>query len=123
MGRSGCRWVDLGVSRDPLYRGCARAALSLLGALCSMADVAGNPKVRGQLTGGVLGIGMALLEETRIHAEFCRQVTADAPNIETIAVEAPHRMVGVAVAIAIALYHATGTRVRKLPVPIDKLLV
>lgn len=88
-----------------------------------MADVAGNPKVRGQLTGGVLGIGMALLEETRIHAEFCRPVTAAAPNIETIAVEPPHRMAGVTPAFANAVYHATCTRVRELPVRLDKLLV
>ena len=104
-----------------------------------MADVAGNPKVRSQLITGivvgiVVGIDMAVLKETRIHAEFCRPVNAniadylvpvnaDVPNIETIAVEAPNCMVGVTAAIANAVYRATGTRVRELPVPIDKRFV
>ena len=104
---------------------------------------------RSQLIGGIVfGIGMALLEETRIDPEFGRAVNAniadylvpvnaDVPDIETIVVDAPDLvtsplgikgigelpMVGVAAAIANAVYHATGTRVRELPIRLDKLLV
>jgi xanthine dehydrogenase YagR molybdenum-binding subunit len=104
---------------------------------------------RSQLIGGIVfGIGMALMEETRIDPELGRivnaniadylvPVNADIPDIETIVVEAPDTVttplgikgigelptVGVAAAIANAVYHATGTRVRELPVRLDKLLV
>jgi xanthine dehydrogenase YagR molybdenum-binding subunit len=105
---------------------------------------------RGQLIGGIVfGIGMALMEETRVDAEFGRivnaniaeyhmPVNADVPDIQTIMVEtAPDTistplglkgigelpMVGVAAAIANAVWHATGTRVRELPIRLDKLLV
>jgi xanthine dehydrogenase YagR molybdenum-binding subunit len=112
-------------------------------------EVVNAKTARSQLIGGIVfGIGMALLEETRIDPEFGRPVNAniadylvpvnaDVPNIETIVVEAPDLvttslgikgigelpMVGVAAAIANAVYHATGTRVRELPVRLDKLLV
>jgi xanthine dehydrogenase YagR molybdenum-binding subunit len=104
---------------------------------------------RSQLIGGIVfGIGMALMEETRIDPELGRvvnaniaeyhvPVNADIPDIETIVVEAPDTVttplgikgigelptVGVAAAIANAVYHATGTRVRELPIRLDKLLV
>ena len=64
-------------------------------------------------------------------------VNADVPDIQTIVVDAPDLvttplgvkgigelpMVGVAAAIANAVYHATGTRVRELPIRLDKLMV
>jgi xanthine dehydrogenase YagR molybdenum-binding subunit len=104
---------------------------------------------RSQLIGGIVfGIGMALMEETRVDVETGRTVNAniadylvpvnaDVPEIETIFVEAPDLvttdlgvkgigelpMVGVAAAIANAVWHATGVRVRDLPVRLDKLLV
>ena len=103
---------------------------------------------RSQLIGGIIfGIGMALLEESRTDAETGRivngnladylvPVNADVPEIETILVEAPDFVttplgvkgigelptVGVAAAIANAVYHATGTRIRELPIRLDKLL-
>jgi xanthine dehydrogenase YagR molybdenum-binding subunit len=101
------------------------------------------------LIGGIVfGIGMALMEESRVDPEFGRivnaniadylvPVNADIPEIETIMVDSPDLvtsplgikgigelpMVGVAAAIANAVYHATGTRVRTLPIRLDKLLV
>jgi xanthine dehydrogenase YagR molybdenum-binding subunit len=104
---------------------------------------------RSQLIGGIVfGIGMALLEETRVDpatgrivnaniADYLLPVNADVPEIATIVVEAPDLvttplgvkgigelpMVGVAAAIANAVYHATGTRVRELPIRLDKLMV
>jgi xanthine dehydrogenase YagR molybdenum-binding subunit len=103
---------------------------------------------RSQLIGGIVfGIGMALLEETRVDertgrilnaniADYLMPVCADVPDIETITIEAPDTIttpmgikgigelpiVGVAAAIANAVYHATGVRVRELPIRLDKIL-
>jgi xanthine dehydrogenase YagR molybdenum-binding subunit len=104
---------------------------------------------RSQLIGGITyGIGMALLEETLVDgetgrivntnvADYLMPVNADVPDIQTIVVanddtnsnplgakgigELP--MVGVAAAIANAVYHATGVRVRKVPIRIEDVLV
>jgi xanthine dehydrogenase YagR molybdenum-binding subunit len=104
---------------------------------------------RSQLIGGITyGIGMALLEETLVDAEtgrivntnvaeYVMPVNADVPAIQTIVVanddtnsnplgakgigELP--MVGVAAAIANAVYHATGVRVRKVPIRIEDVLI
>jgi xanthine dehydrogenase YagR molybdenum-binding subunit len=104
---------------------------------------------RSQLIGGITyGIGMALLEETLVDsetgrvvnsnvAEYLMPVNADVPDIQTIIVENDEQtsnplgvkgigelpMVGVAAAIANAVYHATGIRVRKVPIRIEDILV
>ncbi len=103
---------------------------------------------RSQLIGGITyGIGMALLEETQVDAETGRvvnaniaeylvPVNADIPDIQAIVVANDERnsnplgvkgigelpMVGVAAAIANAVYHATGTRVRKVPIRVEDVL-
>jgi len=100
-----------------------------------------------QIMGGVVwGIGMALHEETLVDHNFGRimnaniaeyhvPVNADVHDIEVIFVDEPDDMVnplgikglgeigivGVAAAIANAIYHATGKRVRDLPITLDKL--
>jgi xanthine dehydrogenase YagR molybdenum-binding subunit len=109
-----------------------------------------NPKTsRSQSIGGMIGgIGMALMEHSVVDArngrvpnanfaEYAVPVHADAPPVmEVIFVEKhdPHvnplgvkgvgeiAMVGVAPAITNAIFHATGKRVRELPVTPDKLL-
>ena len=104
---------------------------------------------RSQYIGGMtFGLGMALLEETRRDArsgrvmnanlsEYLLPVHADVPATEAILVEEvdPHvneigvkgigeiGIVGAAAAIANAVYHATGKRIRDLPITPDKLLV
>ncbi|MFN5686869.1 xanthine dehydrogenase family protein molybdopterin-binding subunit, partial [Bradyrhizobium sp.] len=101
-----------------------------------------------QIMGGVvMGIGMALHEEARIDhrfgrimnaniAEYHMPVNADVHDIQVIFVEEEDRIinkmgikglgeigiVGVPAAIANAVYHATGKRVRDLPITLDKLL-
>ncbi len=101
-----------------------------------------------QIMGGVVwGIGMALHEEALIDHRFGRimnaniaeyhvPVNADVHDIKVIFVEEPdatiNRMgikgvgeigiVGVAAAIANAVYHATGRRVRDLPITLDKVV-
>jgi xanthine dehydrogenase YagR molybdenum-binding subunit len=108
-----------------------------------------NPKTaRSQILGGVvMGIGMALHEETFADAKLGRwmnhnfseyhvPVHADVEDIDVIFVDEPDPevtplgvkglgeigIVGTAAAIANAIYHATGKRVRSLPITIDKLL-
>ncbi len=108
-----------------------------------------NPKTaRSQAIGGVVGgVGMALLEEgvwdvrngRVVNADlekYMVPVHADVPDLEAFFVEEhdPHvnplgakglaelSLVGVAAAVANAVYHATGRRVRDLPITPDKLL-
>jgi xanthine dehydrogenase YagR molybdenum-binding subunit len=106
-----------------------------------------NPKTaRSQIIGGIgMGIGMALLEETvsdrtgRVVttslAEYVVAVNADVRDVDVLFVgEADPMtplgtkgigelaMTGMAAAIANAVYHATGTRIRSLPITIEKVL-
>jgi xanthine dehydrogenase YagR molybdenum-binding subunit len=108
-----------------------------------------NPKTAGsQAIGGVVGgLGMALLEETVWDprnarcvnanlADYHVPVNADVPDLDVQFVEEEDRhvnplgakgiaelaLVGVAPAVANAVYHATGRRVRDLPITPDKLL-
>jgi xanthine dehydrogenase YagR molybdenum-binding subunit len=94
----------------------------------------------------VWGIGMALHEETLVDHRFGRvmntniaeyhvPVHADVHDIKVIFVDEPDNkintlgikglgeigIVGVAAAVANAVYHATGKRVRDLPITLDKL--
>jgi xanthine dehydrogenase YagR molybdenum-binding subunit len=101
-----------------------------------------------QIMGSVVwGIGMALHEETLIDhtfgrvmnaniAEYHVPVNADVHDIKVIFVEEPDStvnplgikgvgeigIVGVAAAVANAIYHATGKRVRDLPITLNKII-
>lgn len=103
---------------------------------------------RSQMIGGIVwGIGMALHEETMMDeryghfvnadlAEYHVPVNADIPDIEVFFVEEndPYvnplgvkgvgeiGIVGAGAAVANAVYHATGKRLRDLPITPDKLL-
>ena len=108
-----------------------------------------NPKTaRSQVLGGIVwGIGMALEEESVIDQKFGRfvnhslgeyhvPVNADVHDLEVIFVDERDEIVnpigakglgeigllGVAAAIANAVYNATGKRIRELPITLDKLL-
>ena len=103
---------------------------------------------RSQIMGGVVwGVGMALEEETLIDphagryvnadlAEYHVPVNADIGTIDVAFIEEPDEHVstvgakgvgeigitGVAASIANAVYHATGKRVRDLPIRVEKVL-
>jgi xanthine dehydrogenase YagR molybdenum-binding subunit len=108
-----------------------------------------NPKTAtSQVHGGVvMGIGAALMEHT-VHdrrtarlvsdnlADYAVPVHADAPRIEAYFIDRPDphintlgcrgigelSITGVAAAVANAIHHATGRRIRELPITPDKLL-
>jgi xanthine dehydrogenase YagR molybdenum-binding subunit len=103
---------------------------------------------RSQYLGGIIqGVGMALMEETHLDkrfgsyvnvnlAEYLVPVNPDIRGLDVIMVEEHDEfvnpigvkgigeigIVGVAPAIANAVYHATGKRVRDLPITIEKLM-
>lgn len=103
---------------------------------------------RSQIMGGVvMGIGMALSEETvydsktglpvtRNLADYHVPTNADIPEIDVHFVGEPDfafnpigargmgeiGITGMAAAVANAVYHATGKRVRDLPITPDKLI-
>jgi xanthine dehydrogenase YagR molybdenum-binding subunit len=108
-----------------------------------------NPRTaRSQILGGVvMAMGMALYEETAMDhrlgrfmnhnlADYHVPAHADVHDIEVVFVDEPDPeinplgvkgvgeigIVGTAAAIANAIFHATGKRVRSLPITIDKLL-
>jgi xanthine dehydrogenase YagR molybdenum-binding subunit len=109
-----------------------------------------NPTTaRSQLMGGMIwGISAALHEETEIDrraaryvnkdlAEYLMPVNADVPNIEVIMVPEDDTLVnplgikgigelgnvGMNAAVANAVFHATGIRVREIPIRLEKLLI
>ena len=101
-----------------------------------------------QIAGGVVwGIGQALHEETMIDhnlgrymnhnlSEYHVPINADINDIDVFFVEEKDEIVnalgskgvgeigivGVAAAVGNAIYHATGKRVRDLPITLDKVL-
>ncbi|HZD50783.1 MAG TPA: molybdopterin cofactor-binding domain-containing protein, partial [Silvibacterium sp.] len=108
-----------------------------------------NPRpAQNQIEGAVvMGVGMALLEETKYDprngapinnnlADYMVATNADAPAIDVTFLDYPDKVVnefgargvgeiglaGVAPAITAAVYHATGVRVRSLPVRIEDLI-
>lgn len=114
----------------------------------ALGKILNEKTLRSQLHGGIVwGIGMGLLEETVVDprygrfinsnlAEYHVPVNRDVPSIEVIMVpeDDPHfspvgakgageiGITGASAAIANAVYHATGKRVRDLPITLDKIL-
>src|SRR6201997_1660735 len=109
-----------------------------------------NPRTgRNQIEGAVvMGVGMALFEHTTYEdqqhgapinsnlADYVVSTNADAPEIDVVFLDYPDThlnafgargigeigLAGVAPAIASAVYHATGIRVRELPIRIEDLI-
>ena len=107
-----------------------------------------NPKTAiSQFRGGIImGIGMAITEETMFDdrtgritnatlAEYHVPVQADVPHIDIVYTDLPDPhtpmgargigeigITGCAAAIANAAFHATGKRITDLPITLDKLM-
>jgi xanthine dehydrogenase YagR molybdenum-binding subunit len=108
-----------------------------------------NPKTaRSQLMGGMLwGMSQALLEGTRMDirhgrwanaslGDYLVPVNADAPDVDVEFIDVDDQVtgplgvkgvgeigqVGSSAAIANAVYHATGYRVRELPIAVEHML-
>ena len=108
-----------------------------------------NTKTGGnQITGAVvMGVGMGLFEDTvydprngkpinNNYADYLVSTNKDIPKLECVFLDYPDLVLneygargigeigltGVASAIAMAVYHATGVRVRELPITLDKLM-
>ncbi len=106
--------------------------------------LAGRNQIQGAV---VMGVGMALLERTEYDpqngapinssmADYIVAVNADAPVIDVHFLDYPDKelnevgargigeigLAGIAAAITDAVHHATGVRVRELPVKIENLL-
>jgi xanthine dehydrogenase YagR molybdenum-binding subunit len=142
-GIFGAKFAEVRVDAD-LGRIRVARVLSVIAA----GRILNEKTARSQVIGGTVGgIGMALLEKSvrdarsgRIvnanFADYAIPVHADIPPIDVHFIEQPDltlnplgakgvgevAIVGIAPAIANAIFHATGRRVRDLPITMDKLL-
>ncbi len=137
------------VRRSTGRRGAGRACVSRASSARSRPVAFSIPKTaRSQILGGiVMGIGMALHEEVITDHRLGRVMNhnlseyhvpshTDVPEIEVIFVDEQDDkaspigvkglgeigIVGTAAAVANAIFHATGRRVREFPITIDKIL-
>ena len=139
----GAHFVEVRVTPD-----IGRVRVSRVVSVFDVGRVMNAKAARSQFLGGIVfGIGQALLEELvydRVHgravntdlAGYLVPVSADVPAIDVSWIDEPDLnfnslgcrglgeigITGVAAAIANAIYHATGMRVRELPITPDKLL-
>jgi xanthine dehydrogenase YagR molybdenum-binding subunit len=133
------------VSYDP---GIAKLRITRWVTVMDAGKVINKKTATNQIVGGVvMGIGMGLFEETLYNpknghplnnnfADYMVTVNADTPPIEVIFLNYPDTklnefgargvgeigLTGVASALASAVYHAIGVRVRDLPIRIEDLL-
>lgn len=115
---------------------------------CGAGRIMNEKTAISQLSGGIVGgLGMALMEETVMDhrmgrfvnanfGEYHVPVNADIPSIHAFFVEERDdhvnpigakgigevSYVGIAAAVANAVFHATGKRIRRLPITLDKLM-
>jgi xanthine dehydrogenase YagR molybdenum-binding subunit len=139
----GCHFVE--VSWQPeIARLRVNRVVTVIDAGRIINPLAGRNQIEGAV---VMGIGMALLEHTSYDpqngapinsnlADYIVAVNADVPKLEVHFVDFPDKQInelgargigeiglaGMAAAMTAAVYHATGIRVRELPVKIEHLL-
>lgn len=118
-------------------------------AVSDAGKIVSKKTAESQAIGGVVGgIGMALMEEAVIDhrygrlinsnlADYHMPVQADVPHIEALFIDKPDphtnpmgskglgeiALIGFAAAVANAVYHATGKRIRELPITPDKIIM
>ncbi|WP_338761172.1 xanthine dehydrogenase family protein molybdopterin-binding subunit [Massilia sp. METH4] len=139
----GCHFIE--VAWQPSI---ARLAVRRVVSVIDGGRIVNARTARNQIEGAVqMGVGMALLEETHYDprygapvncnlADYLMVTHADAPQVDVTFLDYPDEalneygvrgvgeigLVGVAPAITAAVYHATGKRIRSLPVKIEDLL-
>ena len=139
----GAHFVEVKI--DPLL---PRVKVSRVVSVMNCGRIVTARPARSQILGGVvMGIGMALMEETvydektglpatRNLADYHVPTNLDIPDIDVQFVGEPDfefnpigcrgmgeiGITGIAAAVANAVYHATGTRIRTLPITPDKLI-
>jgi xanthine dehydrogenase YagR molybdenum-binding subunit len=139
----GAQFVEVAVNEDTLEIRVRRVVSAF-----AAGRILNQKTARSQFIGGIVwGIGFALLEHTlrdprsgravtRDLADYHVPVHADVPDVEVLFVEEDDPYVnevgakgigeigitGISAAIANAVFHATGRRVRELPITLDKLI-
>jgi xanthine dehydrogenase YagR molybdenum-binding subunit len=137
------KFVEVRVDAD-----LGRIRVSRVLSVIAAGRILNEKTARSQIIGGTVGgIGMALLEQTAMDArtgrivnanlaDYVVPVHADIPPMDVLFLDQPDThlnplgakgvgeiaIVGIAPAIGNAVYHATGRRVRDLPITLDKLL-
>jgi xanthine dehydrogenase YagR molybdenum-binding subunit len=139
----GCHFVEV-TWQPEIARLRVSRVVSVIDAGRILNPLAGRNQIEGAV---VMGIGMALFEHTHYDpqtgapinsnlADYVMTVNADAPPIEVHFLDFPDKeinelgargigeigLAGIAAAITAAVHHATGVRVRELPVKIEDLL-
>jgi CO/xanthine dehydrogenase Mo-binding subunit len=141
-GAFAARFVEVRVDEE-----LGRLRISRIVSAVDGGRILNEKTARSQIIGGtVMGIGMAMFEDTvydtgtgRIanatFGDYLIPVNADIPDLDVIFVGEPDAfnssgakgvgevgVVGVAAGIANAVHHATGRRMRSLPITIDQLM-
>src|SRR6185369_6948997 len=140
----GCHFVEVSWQAE-IARLRVGRVVSVIDAGRILNPLAGRNQIEGAV---VMGIGMALFEHTSYDpqtgapinsnlADYIVAVNADVPPIDVHFLDFPDKeinelgargigeigLAGIAAAITDAVHHATGVRVRELPVKIENLLV
>jgi xanthine dehydrogenase YagR molybdenum-binding subunit len=139
----GAHFVE--VTWDP---GIARLRVRRVVTVIDGGRIINQRSARNQIEGSIMmGIGMSLFEETRYDpqngrlinnnlADYCMTVNADAPEVDVTFLDYPDfvlneygargvgeiGLAGISAAVTSAVFHASGVRVRRLPVTIEDLL-
>jgi xanthine dehydrogenase YagR molybdenum-binding subunit len=139
----GCHFVEV-TWQPEIARLRVNRVVTVIDAGRIINPLAGRNQIEGAV---VMGIGMALLEHTSYDpqngapinsnlADYIVAVNADVPSIDVHFLDYPDKVInqlgargigeiglaGFAAAITAAVHHATGVRVRELPVKIEDLL-
>jgi xanthine dehydrogenase YagR molybdenum-binding subunit len=139
----GCHFVEV-TWQPEIARLRVSRVVTVMDAGRILNPLAGRNQIHGAV---VMGIGMALFEETIYDpqngapinsnlADYMVTVNADAPPIDVTFLDYPDKeinelgargigeigLAGVAAAITEAVHHATGVRVRELPIKIEDLI-
>jgi xanthine dehydrogenase YagR molybdenum-binding subunit len=139
----GCHFVEV-TWQPEIARLRVSRVVTVIDAGRILNPLAGRNQIEGAV---VMGIGMALLEHTSYDpqngapinsnfADYMVPVNADVPPIDVHFVDFPDKeinelgargigeigLAGIAAAITAAVHHATGVRVRELPIKIEHLL-